>query len=214
MVRAPARRHGRILQNDATLVIGFNIATNNCAVAHDFFSTPMNWCHSVAAPLNVWRPLFAHDVLLLFTYFSSRLLYLPFFIISLIVVFRSTIGSHCRQAPLPPPHYGSCLAFLFMARRLQPFLPSLACVLWPCGGLAQQASLLGGQLGDARDFGWRAGSEEAGAGGGGKGDGRLAHHHDWESMVQNVQNYIKGLNFKYRVDLRSKGVSIIAVVVL
>lgn len=60
-------------------------------------------------------------------------------------------------------------------------------------------------------FGWRAGSEEVEAGAGVKGratgDKRLAPHHDWESMVQSVQNYIKGLNFKYRVDLRSKGVS-------
>lgn len=31
--------------------------------------------------------------------------------------------------------------------------------------------------------------------------------HDWETMVQSVQNYIKGLNFGYRTDLRSKGVS-------
>ncbi|CAM9201887.1 unnamed protein product [Laminaria digitata] len=76
--------------------------------------------------------------------------------------------------------------------------------------LMHQASLLGGQVEDAAVFGWRAGSEEVEAGAGVKGratgDKRLAPHHDWESMVQSVQNYIKGLNFKYRVDLRSKGV--------
>lgn len=76
-----------------------------------------------------------------------------------------------------------------------------------CGGVANQASLLGRQVEDGPVFGWRARSEEAEAGGRATGDERLADHHDWESMVQNVQNYIKGLNFKYRVDLRSKGVS-------
>lgn len=77
----------------------------------------------------------------------------------------------------------------------------------PCGGVDRQASLLGGQVDDAHFFGWRAGSEEVEARGKATGDKRLTRHHDWKSMVQNVQNYIKGLNFKYRADLRSKGVS-------
>lgn len=78
----------------------------------------------------------------------------------------------------------------------------------------KQASLLGGYAQDAPFFGWRSGSDgeteradttlsltegEAEAGRGGAG-------HDWGAMVQGVQNFIKSLNFKYRTDLRSKGV--------
>ncbi|CAN0427877.1 unnamed protein product, partial [Ectocarpus sp. 12 AP-2014] len=40
-------------------------------------------------------------------------------------------------------------------------------------------------------------------------EGKRSVTHDWEVMVQGVQNYIKGLNFKYRTDLRSKGVEYI-----
>lgn len=65
-----------------------------------------------------------------------------------------------------------------------------------------QASLLAGQVEDAEVFGWTlrsTGTPTEGEGGGAT--------HDWAKMVQGVQNYIKGLNFKYRADLRSKGVS-------
>jgi len=34
-----------------------------------------------------------------------------------------------------------------------------------------------------------------------------AGDHSWETLKQNVQNHIRGLNFKYRVDLREKEVS-------
>mmetsp|Transcript_17325 Transcript_17325/g.27007 ORF Transcript_17325/g.27007 Transcript_17325/m.27007 type:complete len:609 (+) Transcript_17325:91-1917(+) len=34
-----------------------------------------------------------------------------------------------------------------------------------------------------------------------------AHGHNWESMRENVQNHIRGLNFKYRVNLREKNVT-------
>lgn len=62
---------------------------------------------------------------------------------------------------------------------------------------------------DAEHFGWRIGfkgptsSVSSAEEDGDRGQGVA---HDWEKMVTAVQNYIKGLNFKYRVDLRSKGV--------
>ena len=43
------------------------------------------------------------------------------------------------------------------------------------------------------DFGWKGTEEE-----------KLAH--SWEEMVENVDNYIRSLNFGYKVDLRKRGV--------
>lgn len=70
-----------------------------------------------------------------------------------------------------------------------------------------QASLLGGQVQDAQVFGWRVALTRIPADDEGAGGRRFAH--DWGGMVQGVQNYIKGLNFKYRTDLLSKGVSLL-----
>ncbi|CAM9141109.1 unnamed protein product [Ectocarpus sp. 4 AP-2014] len=104
--------------------------------------------------------------------------------------------------------------------------PSVMGSKWGLGGtcvnvgcipkkLMHQAALLAGHAKDAPFFGWPAGPEgEDGsrleeAGGEAGGEGKRAVTHDWEVMVQGVQNYIKGLNFKYRTDLRSKGVEYI-----
>ena len=43
--------------------------------------------------------------------------------------------------------------------------------------------------------------------GGSNGDSSSGLQHSWESMRENVQNHIRGLNFKYRVRLREKEVS-------
>lgn len=40
---------------------------------------------------------------------------------------------------------------------------------------------------DAKAFGWKVGTPE----------------HDWEGMVETVQNHVKMLNFRYRVGLKS-----------
>lgn len=40
---------------------------------------------------------------------------------------------------------------------------------------------------DAKAFGWKLGEKE----------------HDWETMVETVQNHVKMLNFRYRVGLKS-----------
>jgi len=50
---------------------------------------------------------------------------------------------------------------------------------------------------DAGAFGISAGSSENGS----------KHKHNWEEMRTNVQNHIKGLNFKYRVNLRENNVT-------
>ncbi|CAB1100645.1 unnamed protein product [Ectocarpus sp. CCAP 1310/34] len=104
--------------------------------------------------------------------------------------------------------------------------PSVMGSKWGLGGtcvnvgcipkkLMHQAALLAGHASDAPFFGWPAGPEgEDGSrseedGGVAGGEGKRSVTHDWEVMVQGVQNYIKGLNFKYRTDLRSKGVEYI-----
>merc|ERR1711976_563804 len=48
---------------------------------------------------------------------------------------------------------------------------------------------------DAKAFGLSTGSSDA------------PPTHSWEDMRQNVQNHIKGLNFKYRVNLRENSVT-------
>ncbi len=58
--------------------------------------------------------------------------------------------------------------------------------------LMHQAALLGEGLKDAQAFGWEAGQQQ--------------HAHNWEKMVQEVQNHIGGLNWGYRVALREKSV--------
>jgi thioredoxin reductase (NADPH) len=54
------------------------------------------------------------------------------------------------------------------------------------------AALLGEHARDAKGFGW---------------SGLDTPVHDWELMRENVQDYIKGLNFGYRVQLREAGVT-------
>lgn len=44
---------------------------------------------------------------------------------------------------------------------------------------------------DANAFGWKVGKPE----------------HDWEAMVETVQNHVHMLNFRYRVGLKSAEVS-------
>eukprot|EP00904_Undaria_pinnatifida_P006428 jgi/Undpi1/2915/HiC_scaffold_14.g06292.m1 len=53
--------------------------------------------------------------------------------------------------------------------------------------LMHYAGLLGAGMHDAKAFGWKVGKPE----------------HDWEAMVETVQNHVKMLNFRYRVGLKS-----------
>lgn len=81
--------------------------------------------------------------------------------------------------------------------------PSPAGSKWGLGGtcvnvgcipkkLMHNAALLGEHARDAKGFGW---------------SGLDTPTHDWEVMRENVQDYIKGLNFGYRVQLREAGVT-------
>lgn len=81
--------------------------------------------------------------------------------------------------------------------------PSPAGSKWGLGGtcvnvgcipkkLMHNAALLGEHAKDAKGFGWT---------------GLDGASHDWESMKNNVQDHIKGLNFGYRVQLREQGVT-------
>jgi thioredoxin reductase (NADPH) len=72
-----------------------------------------------------------------------------------------------------------------------------------------QSSILGELVtSDAAKFGWVAGGAGAAADGGGKA-APLAATHNWEIMVDQVQRYIKSLNFQYRVALRDADVKYI-----
>lgn len=51
-------------------------------------------------------------------------------------------------------------------------------------------SRAGASMHDANAFGWKVGKPE----------------HDWEAMVETVQNHVKMLNFRYRVGLKSANV--------
>lgn len=57
--------------------------------------------------------------------------------------------------------------------------------------LMHTAALMGEFGEHAKSYGWKNGSST----------------HDWETMRENVQNHIKGLNFGYRVQLREAGVT-------
>jgi len=59
--------------------------------------------------------------------------------------------------------------------------------------LMHQATLLGEYHEDSKKFGW-------------KYAGDAAKTHDWNTMVDAIQDYICSLNFKYRTELREKGV--------
>ena len=54
-----------------------------------------------------------------------------------------------------------------------------------------QASLIGEYVHDSTDYGWSQ---------------LEARQHNWSRMIESIQLYIRSLNFKYRTDLRSKGV--------
>jgi glutaredoxin len=58
--------------------------------------------------------------------------------------------------------------------------------------LMHQAALLGEAIKDSSKFGWEADQENV--------------KHNWESMVQGVQDYIGGLNWNYKLELRDKNV--------
>ncbi|KRZ37756.1 Thioredoxin reductase 1, cytoplasmic [Trichinella pseudospiralis] len=58
------------------------------------------------------------------------------------------------------------------------------------------SSLLGKNLADARNFGWKYGDE-----------GWLVVKHSWTDMVTAVQSHITALNWNYRVQLREKAVT-------
>ncbi|CAF1593542.1 unnamed protein product [Rotaria sp. Silwood1] len=60
--------------------------------------------------------------------------------------------------------------------------------------LMHQASLLGEYFNDSIDYGWSQVEQEK------------SRQHSWSKMIQSIQSYIRSLNFKYRTDLRSKGV--------
>ncbi|CAF0921456.1 unnamed protein product [Adineta steineri] len=59
--------------------------------------------------------------------------------------------------------------------------------------LMHQASLIGEYVHDSVDYGWSQLDQ--------------ARQHSWSKMIESIQQYIRSLNFKYRVDLRSKGVT-------
>jgi len=60
--------------------------------------------------------------------------------------------------------------------------------------LMHQGALLGEAMSDAQSFGWKVSDEKT---------------HDWGYMVQAVSDYIKSLNWGYRVSLRDAGVAYI-----
>jgi len=68
--------------------------------------------------------------------------------------------------------------------------------------LMHQSSLIGELINeDARHFGWVSPASAAAA----EGEGEAAppqNVHQWDTMRSEVQSYIKGLNFKYKVSLR------------
>lgn len=56
------------------------------------------------------------------------------------------------------------------------------------------AALLGESILDAKGYGWDLGNQDS-------------YQHSWPTLRENVQDYIKGLNFGYRVQLREKNVT-------
>uniref|UniRef100_A0A286XIG9 Thioredoxin reductase 3 n=1 Tax=Cavia porcellus TaxID=10141 RepID=A0A286XIG9_CAVPO len=82
-------------------------------------------------------------------------------------------------------------------------IPSPRGTTWGLGGtcvnvgcipkkLMHQAALLGQALRDSRKFGWEYSQKVK---------------HNWETMVEAIQNHISSLNWGYRVSLREKGVT-------
>jgi len=65
--------------------------------------------------------------------------------------------------------------------------------------LMHQAAILGGSIEEAKSFGWQLGKSASD----GDGDTESKPVHDWGVMVDNIQNYIRGLNWGYKTSLRS-----------
>ena len=61
--------------------------------------------------------------------------------------------------------------------------------------LMHNAGIIGEHIKDAPKFGWEIKPEEV--------------KHNWATMVQNIQDYIGGLNWGYKVELRDKNVKYI-----
>ena len=61
--------------------------------------------------------------------------------------------------------------------------------------LMHNAGIIGEHIKDAPKFGWEIKPEEV--------------KHNWQTMVQNIQDYIGGLNWGYKVELRDKNVKYI-----
>jgi len=67
--------------------------------------------------------------------------------------------------------------------------------------LMHQAAILGDSIADAKAFGWDTGRSQESS----DGDNKKPSH-NWEAMVEAIQNYIKGLNWGYKTALRSANV--------
>jgi len=111
----------------------------------------------------------------------------------LVVIGGGSGGLACSKAAAG---FGAKVAVLDYVK------PSPAGSTWGLGGtcvnvgcipkkLMHQAACLGDASKDAASFGWSL----------------TNNGHDWETMVNNIQDHIHGLNFNYRVELRDKKVS-------
>ena len=61
--------------------------------------------------------------------------------------------------------------------------------------LMHQASLIGEDIKDAKEYGWQVGEKNP--------------QHDWNKMVRHIQTHIKCLNMRYNVQLREEKVKYI-----
>lgn len=72
--------------------------------------------------------------------------------------------------------------------------------------LMHEAGSIGSTLMErAPAFGWQPALDSTG----GKDSAQARYIHNWQTLVSAVQNHIKSLNFKYRVDMRAAGVTYI-----
>lgn len=114
----------------------------------------------------------------------------------LVVIGGGSGGLACSKAAAS---YGAKVAVLDFVK------PSPLGTTWGLGGtcvnvgcipkkLMHQSALLGEGLHDSKEYGWQAPETV---------------QHSWETMRENIQNYIGSLNFNYRVQLRDKKVEYI-----